>query len=65
MVRFTLLLFVCLSLVAPFAGGCAHEVAHSERDRSTSSGSVHEESTTYRNPDGTTKTETVKSRNSN
>jgi hypothetical protein len=66
MVRFTLLAVVSMSLLVPYVGGCSHEVAHSEQDRRTASGArVHEESTTYKNPDGTYTTEKSRSRTSN
>jgi len=38
--------------------GCSEEVSHSEQDKPTwSGGTKHEETTTYRNPDGTISTE--------
>ena len=66
MVRLTLLAALSMSLLTPFVGGCSHEVAHSEHERRTASGDrIREESTTYKNPDGTYTTEKPKSRTSN
>ncbi len=41
-----------------FTIGCSQEVAHNEKDTPTlTGGQKHEESTTYRNPDGSYTTE--------
>jgi len=45
-----------------FSAGCAHEVAHSESDKpGWFGGRTHEETTVYRNPDGSLSTEHEKS----
>lgn len=47
--------------------GCRQEVSHTESDKPnwTDNGHTQQESTTYRNPDGTTSTDTSKTRTSN
>ncbi len=66
MIRFTFLAVVAMSLLTPYVTGCSREVAHSEHERRTASGArVREETTTYKNPDGTYTTEKSKSRTSN
>lgn len=43
--------------------GCREEVAHTEKDRpNLTGGRTHEETTTYRNPDGSYTTEKEKSK---
>jgi hypothetical protein len=66
MLRFTFVAAMSLALLAPLAGGCSRTVAHSEHEKVNSSGTrTREETTTYKNPDGTYRTETSKSRTSN
>ena len=41
-----------------FTIGCSHEVSHTSKDTPTwTGGEKHEETTTYKNPDGTLSTE--------
>ena len=54
--RKSLLLAAALALPM-IAGACAHEVSHSETDKP----GKHEETTVYRNPDGSTSVEHEKS----
>jgi len=52
---------------ALLAGGCAEEVSHTEKDSPNwlDNGHTKTESTTYQNSDGTTHTDTSKTRTSN
>ena len=63
--RFALLIVGMLSFAPFVCGGCSEEVAHSEKDKpNLTGGKTHEETTTYRNPDGTYRTENTKERHS-
>ena len=45
------------------AVGCSQEVSHSEKDKpNLTGGQTHEETTTYKNPDGSYTTESSKQR---
>jgi ABC-type oligopeptide transport system substrate-binding subunit len=61
-------LFACSVLAAAIlagglAVGCSEEVSHSEKDKpNLTGGHTHEESTTYKNPDGSYSTENSKQR---
>jgi hypothetical protein len=56
-------LALAAALAFPVIGAaCSHEVAHSESDKpGWFGGTKHEETTVYKNPDGTTTTEHEKS----
>lgn len=61
-------LMIAAALAVPMAVGvgCSHEVSHTETDKpGFFGGSTHEETTTYKNADGTTSTDTQKSKTSN
>ncbi len=56
--RFSLIAFGMLSVTALISTGCSHEVEHKESDKpNLLGGHTHEESTTYKNADGTYSTE--------
>jgi hypothetical protein len=56
-----------IAFTAVLAGGCAQEVSHTEKDSPnwTDNGHTKTESTTYQNPDGSTYTQSSKTRTSN
>ncbi len=63
----TLAFAIGMSIYGGLLVGCSQEVAHSEQDKPhlLDNGHTHEESTTYKNPDGTVSTEHSKSSTSN
>jgi hypothetical protein len=66
MKRFTTLTLFVLSFAPAMVGGCSREVAHTEQDKpNLLGGRTHEETTTYKNPDGTYTTEKSKTKTSN
>jgi len=49
----SLILALAIALAAPVIGGCAREVSHTERTKTTWDGGVKRDATTvYENPDG-------------
>jgi ABC-type oligopeptide transport system substrate-binding subunit len=59
--RFSLLALGMLSVAAVISTGCSQEVEHKESDKpNLLGGHTHEESTTYKNADGTYTTEQSK-----
>ena len=59
----SVLLFAALTLPAAFTAGCAKEVSHTESDKPNMlGGHTHEETTVYKNPDGTYSVEHEKQR---
>ena len=53
-----LILTATLAIALGVTSGCAHEVSHTETDKtSPSGGHKHEETTVYRNADGSTSVE--------
>ena len=56
--KYALLTVLSLSLVSPILVGCSEEVSHHETDKPRLfGGHTHEESTTYKNADGSYTTE--------
>ena len=63
--RYALICAAALSLGGVLSMGCSHEVSHTEKDKpALLGGHVHEETTTYQNPDGTQTTEHEKEKTS-
>ena len=56
--KFAIVTLLSVTLVSPLLVGCSQEVEHHESDKPRLfGGRTHEESTTYKNPDGTYTTE--------
>ena len=64
--RFAFATLAVLSLGVGLLSGCSQEVSHTETDKPRLfGGHTHEESTTYKNPDGTYSTEKSEVKTSN